>query len=75
MDGMDSLMHQPYWPVIVLASSMILVMGLIGYLRFHPLIALILASVYVGVLSPELPVLEGQALYVAALELPWKWEG
>ncbi|MFO7825657.1 MAG: SLC13 family permease [Cyclobacterium sp.] len=64
---MFSIFHADYWPFVILLSSIGLVTLLISKWRFHPFIALVLAAVYVGLLSPDL-IAEGGL--VAALESP-----
>ncbi|WP_163377841.1 GntP family permease [Cyclobacterium sp. SYSU L10401] len=64
---MFSIFHAVYWPFVILLSSIGLVTLLISKWRFHPFIALVLAAVYVGLLSPDL-IAEGGL--VAALESP-----
>jgi gluconate:H+ symporter, GntP family len=67
-----TLMSDPMtWPFLVLLFSVILLVILITKLRFHPFIALILAAIFVGFLTPELPAtVAGEASWVTAVELP-----
>ncbi|SHM42506.1 gluconate:H+ symporter, GntP family [Cyclobacterium lianum] len=64
---MFSIFSNDYWPFAILLFSIGLVTLLIYKWRFHPFIALILAAVFVGLLSPELMENEGM---LAALESP-----
>lgn len=63
-------MNSEYWPFAVLASSVAVVVYLITKLRFHPFVALILSAIFVGLISPALPVVAGQIPLITALELP-----
>ena len=63
-------MNSEYWPFAVLASSVFVVVYLITKLRFHPFVALILSAIFVGLISPALPVVAGQIPLITALELP-----
>jgi len=63
-------MNSDYWPFAVLASSVVVVVFLITKLRFHPFVALILSAIFVGLISPSLPVVAGQIPLITALELP-----
>lgn len=58
------LMDSEYWPFVIFATSVALIVLLIVRLRFHPFIALILSAIFVGLMSPGAP--------VTALELPLK---
>ncbi|WP_439481950.1 GntP family permease [Cyclobacterium plantarum] len=64
---MYSIFHTDYWPFVILLSSIGLVTLLISKWRFHPFIALVLAAVFVGLLSPALIAEEG---LMAAFESP-----
>lgn len=64
---MVSLVQSFYWPFLVLMLSVALVTLLISRWRFHPFIALVIAAVFVGLLSPG--VVSDQGM-MAALELP-----
>lgn len=65
-------MNSDYWPFAVLASSVVVVVYLITKLRFHPFVALILSAIFVGLVSPALPVVAGQVPLITALELPMR---
>ncbi|MBH31717.1 MAG: gluconate transporter [Candidatus Marinimicrobia bacterium] len=67
---MDSLVSSPYWPFVVLISSIIVVVSLISHYKFHPFIALMLAAIFVGLISDELPSLENFSRIVRAVEVP-----
>ncbi|WP_375584208.1 GntP family permease [Cyclobacterium xiamenense] len=64
---MDTLISSPYWSFLVLVLSVLLVAQLISRWRFHPFIALVIAAVFVGLISPNL--VRDQGL-IAAIELP-----
>ncbi|WP_154852198.1 GntP family permease [Cyclobacterium xiamenense] len=64
---MDSLISSPYWSFLVLLLSILLVAQLISRWRFHPFIALVIAAVFVGLISPDLVRDRG---LIAAIELP-----
>ncbi|EON76512.1 hypothetical protein ADIS_2962 [Lunatimonas lonarensis] len=64
------MLRSAYWPFFLLLSSMCLVVLLIGRLRIPPFIALIIAALFVGLLTPDLPLLTGQTWLNTALELP-----
>ena len=55
---MQELLSSPSWPFAVLIMAIAAVVVMISVLRFHPFIALILAAVFVGLISPELPILD-----------------
>lgn len=63
-------MHSDYWPFVVLILSMIAVVIMITRGRIHPFIALMLAAMFVGLLSPLLPLTPGQDPLVTVVELP-----
>lgn len=67
---METIIHSGYWPIVVLFLSMVLVIILIARLGFHPFIALILAAIFIGLISPDLPIIPGQNPFVTAIELP-----
>ena len=50
-----------YWPFAILALSVGLIVLLIVKLRVHAFFALIIAAVFVGLLSESLPVIQGKA--------------
>ncbi|MDN3687222.1 GntP family permease [Cyclobacterium jeungdonense] len=64
---MVSLVQSFYWPFLVLLLSVALVALLISRWRFHPFIALVLAAVFVGLLTPGVV---GDQGMMATLELP-----
>jgi len=67
---MGAMIHSDYWPFAVLIASMSMVVFLITRWRFHPFIALMLSAIFVGLMSPSLPVMPGQNPLVAMVELP-----
>ena len=67
---MGAITHSDYWPFAVLLMSVTLVILLITRFRFHPFIALMLSAIFIGLVSPGLPVVEGQHLLITAVELP-----
>lgn len=69
---MAALFHSDYWPFIVLPISVVLVVLLITRLRFHPFVALMLSAIFVGLISPALPLVQGQNPLITAVELPMK---
>lgn len=50
--------ENPLWPFVILAIGIIVVIALIGYVRLHAFVALILSAFLVGFLSKGLPVAE-----------------
>ncbi|AKP51616.1 GntP family permease [Cyclobacterium amurskyense] len=64
---MESIYHADYWPFAILLSSIALVVALVSRLRFHPFVALVLAAVFVGLMTPNL--MENKGI-VAALDEP-----
>jgi GntP family gluconate:H+ symporter len=66
----QELIHSDYWPFAVLLLSVALVVIQITRWRIHPFIALMLSAILVGLLSPALPVVQGQIPLVTAVELP-----
>ena len=67
---MEVLIHSDYWPFVVLALSVVMVVTLITKFRFHPFIALMLSAIFVGLISLSLPLVPGQNHLIAAVELP-----
>lgn len=67
---MGALMHSDYWPFAILFLSIMMVVILITRWRFHPFVALMLSAIFVGLISPALPVSAGENALVAAVELP-----
>lgn len=67
---MSSLLHSDYWPIVVLLLSVALVVLLISRWRFHPFLALMLAAIFVGLISPAIPSVSGQNPLVTVVELP-----
>jgi GntP family gluconate:H+ symporter len=67
---MSSLLHSDYWPIAVLLLSVALVVLLISRWRFHPFLALMLAAIFVGLISPAIPSVQGQNPLVTVVELP-----
>lgn len=63
-------MHSDYWPFAVLLLSVVMVVILITRWRVHPFIALMLSAIFVGLLSPGLPMMPGQNRLVTVVELP-----
>jgi gluconate:H+ symporter, GntP family len=63
-------MHSAYWPFVVLLLSVGVVVTLITKWRFHPFVALMLAALFVGLLSPALPPVPGQNPLITVIELP-----
>ena len=66
---MDLIIQSAYWPLVVLGLSISLVILLIGRLHIHPFIALMVAAVFVGLISPQLPALDGQHALITSVEL------
>jgi len=66
---MDTLLSSPYWPFAILVLAIAAVVLMISVLRFHPFVALIIAAVFVGVISPDLPI-DSVHKIVGAVELP-----
>lgn len=67
---MATLIHSDYWPFAVLLLSVGAVTLMITKWRFHPFVALMLAAILVGLLSPALPSVPGQNPFVTIVELP-----
>ncbi|WP_158857602.1 GntP family permease [Lunatibacter salilacus] len=67
---MEALYRSDFWPFLVLILSVLVVVLMISRWRFHPFIALILAAIFVGFLSIDLPSPSSQHWMVAAVELP-----
>lgn len=64
------MLQSPYWPFAILLISIFAVVFMISFLRFHPFIALMLAAMIVGILSVNIPLMEGVQHLVKAVELP-----
>ncbi|GAB3017774.1 SLC13 family permease [uncultured Cyclobacterium sp.] len=64
---MESIYNAEYWPFAILLTSIALVVVLVSRMKFHPFVALVLAAVYVGLMTPNLMESEGIA---AALDEP-----
>lgn len=67
---MEVFYRSDYWPFMVLLLSVLVVVLMISRWRFHPFIALILAAIFVGFLSIDLPGPASQHWMVTAVELP-----
>lgn len=67
---MGEIIQADSWPFVVLLLSVLMVVILITRLRFHPFIALMLSAMFVGLISPGLPVVRGQSALITAVELP-----
>ena len=67
---MGALIHSDYWPFVVLLLSVVVVVTLITKWRFHPFVALMLAAIFVGLISPALPLVTGQNPLITVVELP-----
>jgi GntP family gluconate:H+ symporter len=67
---MEALFHSDYWPFVVLALSIIMVVTLISRFRFHPFIALMISAIFVGLISLNMPLVSGQHPLITAVELP-----
>lgn len=67
---MRALINSDYWPFAVLLLSVVMLVTLITKWRFHPFVALMLAAIFVGLLSPALPAIAGQNPLVTVIELP-----
>src|SRR5690606_11049678 len=67
---MGAFIYSEYWPFVVLVLSIALVVLMIGRWRIHPFIALILSEIFVGFISPAIPLLPGQVSLITAVELP-----
>jgi GntP family gluconate:H+ symporter len=67
---MGAFIRSDYWPFVVLLLSLAIVVAMITRWRFHPFFALMLAAVFVGLLSPALPPVAGQNPMVTVIELP-----
>ncbi len=61
-----------YGPFLVLLIGIIIIATMIYKLKIHPFIALIVSSIIVGVLSPNIPIGEGSSHLISAVELPMK---
>lgn len=59
-----------YWPLVVLAVSVVGVVVGIALLRLHPFIVLMLAAILVGLMSAQLPGVPPADGLVQAVELP-----
>lgn len=67
---MGAFIHSDYWPFVVLLLSVAVVVFLITKWHFHPFVALILSAIFVGFLSPALPLVPGQTPITTIIELP-----
>lgn len=67
---MEVFYRSDYWPFAVLLLSVLVVILLISRWRVHPFIALIVAAIFVGFLSIDLPAAASQHWMVTAIELP-----
>ncbi|MEO5600481.1 MAG: SLC13 family permease [Cyclobacteriaceae bacterium] len=69
---METLIHSDTWPFVVLLLSVAMVVILITRWSVHPFIALMLSAIFVGLISPSIPVVPGQHPLVTVVELPMK---
>lgn len=67
---MEAAIHSDYWPIVVLLLSVAMVVILISRWRIHPFIALMLSAIFVGIISPNVPLIPGQHPLVTVVELP-----
>jgi GntP family gluconate:H+ symporter len=67
---MGAFINSDYWPFVVLLLSVVMVVTLITRWRFHPFVALMLSAIFVGLLSPALPLVPSQSHLVTVVELP-----
>jgi gluconate:H+ symporter, GntP family len=67
---MEDLVHSDYWPLIVLILSVALVVIMIARWRIHPFISLVVSAIFVGLISPTIPVTSGEHPLVTVVELP-----
>lgn len=67
---MDTVVQSPFWPFAILIMGITAVVVMISKLRMHPFIALILAAIFVGLISVSLPGIGDQHHLVWAVELP-----
>jgi GntP family gluconate:H+ symporter len=61
-----------YWPLVVLAVSVVFVVLGIAALRFHAFVVLMLAAILVGLMSAQLPGVPPANALVQAVELPMR---
>lgn len=60
-----------YWPLGILAIGVAFVVVTIAKLKMHPFLALSLAAIIIGLLTPGLPgVADGKSRWVQAVEIP-----
>lgn len=67
---MEALIHSDTWPFVVLLLSVAMVVILITRWNVHPFVALMLSAIFVGLISPSIPVVPGQHPLVTVVELP-----
>ena len=74
---MEQLFTSQYWPFGILILGVLMVVIMIAKLRFHPFIALILAAIFVGLITPTffeaielLPKINEMHPLLVAIELP-----
>lgn len=67
---MEAAIHSDYWPIVVLLLSVAMVVILITRWRIHPFVALMLSAIFVGIISPNVPLIPGQHPLVTVVELP-----
>ncbi len=68
---MNALSSHIYWPFAILSLAILFVVILISKCKIHPFVSLVLAAIFVGLLSHELPIDISNHL-VAAVELPMR---
>lgn len=59
-----------YYPFVVLLLGILFVIAMIAALRMHAFIALVLAAIFVGLISDNIPGSENLSHYVKAIEVP-----
>ncbi len=67
---MEALIHSDTWPFVVLLLSVAMVVILITRWSVHPFVALMLSAIFVGLISPSIPIVPGQHPLVTVVELP-----
>lgn len=67
---MESLIEADFWPLVVLVLSVAMVVVLIARWRIHPFISLMISAIFVGLISPAIPLVPDQHPLVTVVELP-----
>lgn len=65
-----SVFSSPLGPFIILIIGILVVVGLIYKMKVNPFIALMTSAIVVGLLTPNIPIMDGSSRLLSSIELP-----